>query len=200
MKNAYFQCLKTRMRQRNVHSRHSSASGVENASRRQRFAMEKSNVPMEKTRKVATSASRGDVRQTHSLVAPANAYRSTSSATQSFRVATAAMSRRTYADQASWSQTHSKDHRASLPHAATDTVRWNAATADVEARRLFVRDVMDVAMEATNSTVQFVVSQLRFFSSNRCLNCFSFQAVRFHQSAPKPARSSHHSNATVKTE
>lgn len=122
-RNARSQWKKTPTRPRSVRSSHSSAIAVENASRRRRYAMVSDNVPTAKTKRSATSESRGDVRPTRSRAARVNACPSTSSATQSFRAAMEVTSRRISADPRFRSSTPSKDPRASRRRAATATVR-----------------------------------------------------------------------------
>lgn len=191
MKNARSRWPKKQTSPHNVHRKPSNANEVESASRRRRFAMERLNVPAAKTKKIAISASRGDAPRTLFPVDRASVCQSMSSATQSFHAEMAPMSRRTFADRAWWSQTPSKDRRALRRRAATDTARSSAATGDVEAQRLCVRDATDVAMEAMNRIVQFVVSWLdlsplisyKFFSYFRLSRSISQRTI--HRTAVK---------------
>lgn len=164
MKNARSRWRKTPMRQRSVHSSHSSAIGVENASRRRRCAMANDSVPMAKTKRNATSESREDVRPIPSHADRVNACLSTNSATQSFHVAMEVTSRRISADPRFKSSTPSKDPRALLQHVATATVRSSAATDGAEAQQSCVQVAMDVAMDLTSHIVLSAVSSLESFS------------------------------------
>lgn len=146
-----------------VLNNHLNADEVENASQKLHSAMERRNVLTEKTKRIAISESHDVVQPTHSHVDRASVCQSTSSATQLSRVAMAAMNRRTYADRRLWSATRSKDFRALRQHAATATVRWNAVTVVAGAQRLFVRDEMDAAMEATSEVARCAVSWTNWF-------------------------------------
>jgi hypothetical protein len=149
---------KTVTRQLSVRLKPSSVTEAENASRKRRSAMERFSVPTAKTRRTATSVSRGDVQPTRSHADLASVCRSMSSATQSFRAEMAQMSRHISADPTLSSQIHSKDPRALRRREEIDIVRSSAATVDAEAQQSSARAETAAAMEATSKAVQCVVS------------------------------------------